>query len=144
MSSEIKTKCISEKIEECSNDKKKLYGFVNCIIGRKADNPFPEYRDPEAVANEFSVYFMGKINKICDILEDNPKYIPRGKLKGLLIHFRSINEEEAIWTINGMPTRSCESDAIPTGLFKKILPSIAKALMHIVNDSLEKGIFATR
>ena len=43
-------------------------------------------------------------------------YIPRNKLKGVLSHFRSITGKELIWTINGMPTKSCESGAIPTGL----------------------------
>ena len=75
---------------------------------------------------------------------DNPKYKPRGKLKGVLLHFGSITEEELIWTINGMPTKSHASDAIPTGLVKNVLPSIAKTLTHIVNVSLEKGIYATR
>ena len=144
MLSEIKTKSISEKIEECYNYTKKLYGLVNCPTGRKPDNPFPEYTDQQAMANEFTDYFIGKITKICDSLEDNLKYIPRGKPKGVLSHSRSITEMELIWTINGMPTKSCEYDAIPTGLLKKILPSIAKTLTHIGNVSLEKGILATR
>ena len=54
------------------------YELVNCLTGRKADNPFPDYTDPEVIANEFADYFMGKIKKIHDSLEDNPKYIPRG------------------------------------------------------------------
>ena len=123
---------------------KKLYRLVNCLIGRKADNPLPEYTDPEAVANEFADYFMDKIKKICDSLENSPKYTPRGKPKGVLSHLRSITEEELIWTINGMPTKSCESDATPTGLLKKTLLSFPKTHMHIVNVSLEKSIFATR
>ena len=81
MLNEIKTKCISEKIQECGNDTKKLYRLVNCLTGRKADNPFPEYTDQEVMANEFADYFMGKIKKICDSLENNPEYIPRCKLK---------------------------------------------------------------
>ena len=81
---------------------------------------------------------MGMIKKICDSLEDNPKYIPRGKEKGK--HFKSIIEEETIWTINGMPTKSCESDAIPTGLLKTILPSISKTLTLIVNVLLKRNL----
>ena len=140
-----KQSAISKKIEECGNDTKKLYGLVNCLTGRKADNPYPEYTDPEAMANEFANYFICKIKKIHGSLEDSPKYIPRGKLKGVLSYFRSITEEELIQTINGMPiTKSCKSDAIPTELLKKILPSIVNTLMHIVNVSPEKGIFASR
>ena len=78
------------------------------------------------MANEFADYFMGKIKKIPDSLEDNTKYIPRGKLKGVLSHFRSITEEELIWAINGMPTKNCESDGISRRLLKKILPPLLR------------------
>ena len=40
-----------------------------------------------------------------------------------------------------MPTKSCESDAIPTSLLKEILPAVAPSLTKIINISLEHGIF---
>ena len=80
--SEIKSKYISEKIEECGNDTKKLHRLVNYLTGRIADIPFPQYTDQEAMANQFADYFMGKIMKIHDNLKYNQKYIPRAKLKG--------------------------------------------------------------
>ena len=116
MLSENKTKCSSEKIKDCSNDTKKLYGLVYCLTGRKADNYFPEHTDLETMANAFVDYFIGKIKKICASLEDSPKYIPRSKSKGVLSNFKSITEEDLIRTINGMSSKSCECDAIPIGL----------------------------
>ena len=41
-----------------------------------------------------------------------------------------------------MPTKSCESNAIPTSLLKEILPELAPTLAQIVNISLQYGVFA--
>ena len=42
-----------------------------------------------------------------------------------------------------MPTKSCESDAIPTSLLKEILPALTPSLAKIINISLEHGTFAS-
>ena len=42
-----------------------------------------------------------------------------------------------------MPTKSCESDVIPTSLLKEILLALAPLLAKIFNISLEHGIFAS-
>ena len=41
-----------------------------------------------------------------------------------------------------MPTKSCQSDAIPTSLPKEILLAVAPSLEKIINILLEHGIFA--
>ena len=41
-----------------------------------------------------------------------------------------------------MPTKSCESDAVPTSLLKEILLAVAPSLAKIINISLEHDIFA--
>ena len=40
-----------------------------------------------------------------------------------------------------MPTKSCELDALPTQLLKDILDGILTPITHLVNTSLQKGIF---
>lgn len=42
-----------------------------------------------------------------------------------------------------MASKGCESDAIPTSMLKKILPSILDLITEIVNTSLESGIFVS-
>ena len=42
-----------------------------------------------------------------------------------------------------MPTKSCESDVIPTSLLKETLPALAPLLVKSFNISLEHGIFAS-
>ena len=56
--------------------------------------------------------------------------------------FRSVSPDDVECIIRGMPTKSCESDAIPTSLFKEILLAVAPSLAKIINISLEHGIFA--
>ena len=41
-----------------------------------------------------------------------------------------------------MPTKSCESDAIPTPVLKGILPVLITPLTTLINLALEEGIFA--
>ena len=41
-----------------------------------------------------------------------------------------------------MPTKSCESDAIPTQVLKGVLPLIITPLTTLINLALEEGIFA--
>ena len=45
--------------------------------------------------------------------------------------------------INGMATKLCESDRIPTSLLKQILPAVISTITKIMNVSLRDGIFAS-
>ena len=44
--------------------------------------------------------------------------------------------------IRSMPTKSCETDAIPTMLLKQILDKVGGTITSIVNISLTEGVFA--
>ena len=60
----IRKTTVSEKINECKQDTKKLYAFVNNIIGRASLNPLPKRESDEQLAEEFADHFMAKIKKI--------------------------------------------------------------------------------
>ena len=85
---------------------------------------------------------MGKIKTIRDSLAEHPIYNPHGPAKASLNQFRSVSPDDVECIIRGMPTKSCESDAIPTSLLKEILPAVAPSLAKIINISLEHGTFA--
>ena len=38
----IRKSTLSDRVKECEQDTKKLYAFVNGIIGRSSENPMPE------------------------------------------------------------------------------------------------------
>ena len=72
----IQKTTVSKKINECKQDTKKLYAFVNNIIGRASENPLPNRDSNEQLAEEFAEHFMAKIKKIQDTLENHPIYKP--------------------------------------------------------------------
>ena len=71
---------LSEKIKECGRDSKKLYNFVSNITGTTKNNPMPTASSDEQLANEFAEFFIGKINKIREDLNNHEKYIPYSQI----------------------------------------------------------------
>ena len=120
-----------------------LYSLVHYLTGTKMDNPLPEDTDDKQLVDEFADFFMGKIKTIHDSLTDHPRYNPYGPAKASLNQFTSVSPEDVVCIIQGMPTKCCESDVIPTSLLKEILPALAPSLAKIFNISLEHGIFAS-
>ena len=43
-----------------------------------------------------------------------------------------------------MPTKTCNSDIIPTKLLKEVLPTIIPALTKIANLSINDGVFSEK
>ena len=67
---------LSEKINECGRDSKKLYNFVSNITSTSQMIPMPTARSDKQLANEFAEFFIGKINEIRDDLDIHEKYTP--------------------------------------------------------------------
>ena len=139
---DVKTQTICEKVADCSQDAKKLYSLMSYLTGTKVDNPMPQHTDEDQLADEFADFFVGKIKTIHESLAEHPIYNPHGPRKASLNQFRSVSQDDVECVIRGMPTKSCESDAIPTSLLKEILPAVTPSLAKIINISVEHGIFA--
>ena len=58
-----------------------------------------------------------------------------------LAQFKPYTDEEITEIIKFMPTKSCESDAIPNQVIKGVLPLMTIPLTILVNLALEEGIF---
>ena len=67
---------ISSKVAECKANAKSLYNLANNITGGVKENPLPECKDDKCLADTFADYFIEKIQKIWDALEDQPLYAP--------------------------------------------------------------------
>ena len=125
-----------------NKDTKKLYAFVNGIIGRASENPLPQGDSDEQLTEEFAKHFMAKIKKIWDALENHPIYKPEHQDIDQLEEFQPLTEHEVSNIIEKMANRLCEIDPIPTTLLKKVLPSVIGQITLIVNNSITTGIFA--
>ena len=138
----IKKSTLSDKVNECKQDTKKLYVFVNGIIGRTSENPMPKSDSDEQLAEESVDYFMAKIKKIHDSLENHSNYKPVHHDIDLLKEFQLLTEQEVSKIIGKMASKSCDIDPIPTILLKKVFPSVIGPTTSIVNNSITTGIFA--
>ena len=107
----------------------------------------PGYTDDQ-LANMFNDFFITKITKIMDLLEE--KKAKRAPLcdnsdVGLnppkLCNFRILSEEEVTRIVLQSPSKCCKADPIDTGLLKEILPSVSPILTALVNHSLQSGEF---
>ena len=85
---------LSDKVNECEQDTKKLYDFVNSIIGRSSENLMPKSDSDELLAEECADYFIAKIRKICNSLENHPIYKPVHLDIDLLKEFQLLTEQE--------------------------------------------------
>ena len=139
-----KAQSISKMVIECEHDIKKMYRLVNNITRRPAENPMPESDSDETLANDCANFFVDKIWKICDALQQHDKYTPaRNTNVNILLCFREMTEDEVIKIIGEMSPKSCELDTIPSSLLKWLVTDLAPTVTKLVNTSLTSGMFTT-
>ena len=102
----------------------------------------PKSDSDEQLAKEFAEYFMAKIKKIWDALENHPIYKPEHQNIVWLKEFQPLTEQEVSKIIGKIACRSCKIDPIPTTHLKMVLPSVIRPITSIVNYSITTGIFA--
>ena len=138
-----KTETIQNKVIECAKDSKKLYKLVSELLGFKSENPLPPDRTDKELSEDFADFFMSKIAKIRDALNDHPCYIP-SETEDIptLENFKELSEDEVRTIIASMATKSCELDPLPTNILKAGIDIILPVVTKIVNVSLKTGEFA--
>ena len=143
MLKQSKINTISEKVRECGTDTKKLYSLISEITSATKDNPLPKASNEEDLANEFAKYFMNKIQTIRDSLDKFQPYEPseNNNITVPFNTFKPLTEEEVITIINKMSAKSCEIDAMPTTVLKKVLPGVITNITKVINMSLTDGKF---
>ena len=83
---------LSKKIDECSNDTKKLYSLVNGLMGRTSENPMPKSESDDQLAENFADFFMEKKRKyvtLCRFMMCTSHVIVKAISSLNLYHYRS-------------------------------------------------------
>ena len=127
--------------EECRHDTRKLFQLVNHLTGCKPDTPLPARDTEQELANEFADFFIQKLIKIRDKLDDYPTYQPSNLNVPKFNSFKEISQDQVRKIIISTKSKSCELDPIPTTLLKNILPIVLPAITKIINLSLQCGLF---
>ena len=128
---------------------KKLYRVTSCLLGRTKDNPFPPHNDEVLLANKFLQFFVDKITKMRNDLDnisiesthDEPQTSNVHITSGTLSEFKLLSEDDIIKLIQGSKSTTCELDIIPTLRLKDNLQYVIPILTEIINRSLSSGVF---
>ena len=118
---QTKTKYLECELSKCENDSKLLYRKLNKIMHREKENPLPDHQSEKELANQFSQYFKGKIDKIRETFSDSNEraFCYDTGFDGLpLVNLTPISEEKMIQIIKSSKPKSCALDPIPTELIK--------------------------
>ena len=118
-----KREILNNKVIDCGNDTRKLYALVNSLTEVPSNiNPLPECDNYKQLAEEFADHFMTKVKNIHDNLDIFPKYNPPMRQTPKLTQFNCLTMDEVQEMVNNMQAKTCDSDPIPTKVFKELSP----------------------
>ena len=131
-------------IKETSKDPKQLFRALNSILGNKNENQLPKGTTNSQLAEDFTDYFLEKIDKIREGFTNIPAYKPNKRDTPKLKNFTSITQNQLEKTMREMPTKSCQLNVIPTDKLKRILGVGLPALTHIINKQTNSAVNGRR
>ena len=140
-----------ESLRASSGDTKILYKKLNRLLGNKSQD-LPDHKDSTKLSEDFKDFFAEKVNKIRrDIIDEHSdryqeETIPEteGPLPSTdckFSDFSAITAEDLKKLISKMSNKFCCLDPIPTFLLKECISELTPILLHILNTSMETGIF---
>ena len=132
---------LQAKIEDCTKDSCKLHALINNLTSTKVEEEWPTHTSDDQLAEDFASYFQGKIDIIRNQLKDKPKYTVTQSEVPKLVRFTPFTEKQVSIVIASLKSKSCELDAIPTTILKKMLPKVISLIIKIINISLGDGCF---
>ena len=104
---------------KAKGDTKELYRNITGLTGSTSKNKLPECDNDDDVANSFADFFIEKMNKIREKLDDYPVSKPPVKeVNTGLSFFRPMSEIEIRTIIFDMKMKTCETDLISTKFLK--------------------------
>ena len=130
-------------IKETGQDPKTIFKLLNNILGNKNENQLPKGATDSRLAEDFTDFFLEKMDKIREGFTNLQVYQPNERDTLKLKNFMTITQDQLEKTIKEMPTKSCQLNVIPTDKLKKILRGCLAALTHIINKSLETNQFSS-
>ena len=142
----------SEKISSCQQDKKSLHKISKYLLEGPSEVLLPVGRTNIELAQDFSDFFIDKIEKIRENIKSNSTHEMKSVMSDNsvavysdsnvtavkhLVHFMPASEEEIRKVIEHSPNKSCELDPLPTWLLKVCLTELLPFITKIINTSIE-------
>jgi hypothetical protein len=142
-----------KKLSSVKGDARGTYKVINTLLDKEyGSRTVPNGVSDEAVANNLMSYFDSKVkniyNGIKEALPDQPvptlpceSNVDENCDDSKLLKFETVTQQALAKLIKEMPSKSCQLDPMPMWLFKNCLPELIDIVHHIVNLSLESGVF---
>ena len=126
-------------------DPRQLFRAVDKLCSSTTAKALPSRDDPKQLADDFARFFVEKIEKVKDKL-DNISSRPNQAASSSpptseFSHFTTLAEETIRKIVMKSPSSSCALDCIPTWLLKACISELLPSITRIVNLSLQCGIF---
>ncbi len=134
----------SNKISECGSDHKSLFNVVKGLFHSNSEHKFPECSSLDVLSEQFSQFFIGKIQKIRDKLDSMPTSSVTYEdieCNVTMDSFKILSEEDIRKLIVKSPSKSCDLDPMPTHLVKECIDLLLPVITRIMNKSLQEGTF---
>ena len=145
MLSSGKVESISDSIIDAGSDQKALLKIEKRLLGQTKESVLPHHYCKQTLANSFSKFFIGKIEKIqSDILSEIGEVeLEQVKVCGSFgfDNFGILSETDIRNIIKKSATKSCSLDPIPTSIVKDCQNVLISPILNIVNTSLQSGVF---
>ena len=139
---QAKANYYSGVIDNHSNDIKTLFKVTNKLLGKSDSSPLPTGFTASQLAEEFSNFFINKVQKIRQSFNDSPSKSGQGNVyptgKSTLAFLTPASSTEVAKIIANSPSKSCVLDPLPTKLLKQCLGNgiILKFVTEMINESV--------
>ena len=139
----------ASSIEKSKTDSKTLYKTVHELTGYKKERILPSYSCDDIIAEDMAEYFVNKITKIRQNLEEaqlqeiNNQLSSGPKEKSIseLSCFKPINTANLKITIQSLQKKFCLLDPIPTTVLMQKIDLLLPFMCEAINTSIEECTF---
>ena len=141
-------------IEETKKDYKAIFNIANSLLFGKQDSPLPEICPLSVLAEDFSEFFEGKIDKIMLGLEAKCRSITTDqyhhfiedefKISSRIPYFTPVFNDDIKEVIRTVPQKHYKLDPLPINIMKEHMDVLAYYIAKIVNISFDTGYFSDK
>ena len=135
------TNYFTKIVEDAGTCQKSLFKIANEMLDKNKERVLPPYTDAKKLANEFNRFYIDKVIKIRDSIEQTTEesiyYRPfQGER---FMDFRLVTEDEVHKIIKEKGIKTCIEDPIPSRLLKESLDIAVPILTKLINKSMQEG-----
>ena len=136
------------KAQISGSTQSQLFHMIDGLFKVKAVPPLPSHESLHSLAEDFSNFFVSKIQKLKDDLRSSSLAsmelsikITSSPCQSSFSEFTKISENYTREVVKHSKSKSCVLDPVPTHILKQSVDVLASPLNAIINTSLTSGVF---